>query len=532
MMKATRGDSAPMAGRLSLALALALTLLAPLGAASPGEGEVVAEGSLRLEGHALARLDGGGVAWVDPDAAALSGLADEVNVTLHAWRHVVVESPLGGPVGHWEEAPREWFETAGADVRLADFRESAQILVHGEGLSGEFSFDEGDVRGFAERTVIPAPVASEDVSVESFFSWSPEDVVTADAPDGRLVAAGDVELYLYDADLVVAGRTFETGVFTEERAGPMPLSTVTETRVVWAIVRLEGAEIEAEGGPVVIVGASAFELAGDLTAPLADVAFTVDGVERTARAAAFALEGSVVVAPAREGGAAPVVDTDDAPDPRIGASVRGDILSLSAGAAQARDPRVASAAAATGVAVLAFAGWALYTRLTSPVLLDNDVRADIYKIVCDAPGIGAREVHRRSGRSWGTVMYHLRQLEKHNLVKSKAFGRLRNYYENHGKWGGQETKLAALKGDRTIQLARAIVERPGIHQDGLVAATGLPQSTVSVRVKRLREAGLVDERREARFAAYFPTEDLVRLLEVRAAEAGASETRDDATPAA
>ena len=161
---------------------------------------------------------------------------------------------------------------------------------------------------------------------------------------------------------------------------------------------------------------------------------------------------------------------------------------------------------------ISFFAAAMYTRLSKPDILDNDVRSRIYDIIRENPGISAREVHRRSEQSWGTVVYHLRQLERHHLVVSRALGRTRNYYENHGKYRGMEVQLACLQSDRARVLARAIAGTPGITQEQLALASGFPQPTTSYYVRKLKQAGLVVEQREGRYVKYVPHADLPRFI--------------------
>lgn len=163
---------------------------------------------------------------------------------------------------------------------------------------------------------------------------------------------------------------------------------------------------------------------------------------------------------------------------------------------------------------LAFAAASLYTRLKQPDILDNDVRNNIYDIIRRNPGISARAVHRESEQSWGTVVYHLRQLERHHLVMSRTLGRTRNYYESQGNYRGMEIQLACLQSDRALALARAILAQPGITQEQLAQTTGLPQPTTSYYVRKLKQASLIDEQREGRYAKYLPHADLARYLEL------------------
>ncbi|GEM_PF-3637282 len=162
---------------------------------------------------------------------------------------------------------------------------------------------------------------------------------------------------------------------------------------------------------------------------------------------------------------------------------------------------------------LAALGAPLYTRLRQPEILDNDVRNRIYDIIRANPGISARAVHRESEQSWGTVVYHLRQLERHNLVVSRTMGRTRNYYENHGKYKGMEAQLACLQAPRALTLARVILDNPGATQEQLVEKSGYPQPTTSYYVRKLRKAGLIDEAREGRYVRYLPAQDLARFVQ-------------------
>lgn len=155
-----------------------------------------------------------------------------------------------------------------------------------------------------------------------------------------------------------------------------------------------------------------------------------------------------------------------------------------------------------------------YTRLSKPDILENEVRNHIFEIIRQNPGISARAIHRHSDQSWGTVVYHLRQLERHHVVVSRALGRTRNYYENHGKYRGMEAQLACLQSDRARALANLIVRSPGLTQELLVEQSGFPQPTTSYYVRKLKRAGLVDEAREGRYVRYLPKGDVARFIEL------------------
>ncbi|MHB8585528.1 MAG: winged helix-turn-helix transcriptional regulator [Thermoplasmatota archaeon] len=163
----------------------------------------------------------------------------------------------------------------------------------------------------------------------------------------------------------------------------------------------------------------------------------------------------------------------------------------------------------------------LYARIQPPDILNNELRNGIYALIVQNPGISARELQRQSNASWGTVVYHLRQLEHHHLVRSQGVGRLRAFYEAGPRLAGLETGLALLWNERLKQVAGEIVRHPGATQETLVAATGIPQRTVSHYLQKLDGAGLLEERRDGRRASYHPGPSLVRVM---------SEARHGATP--
>jgi predicted transcriptional regulator len=156
---------------------------------------------------------------------------------------------------------------------------------------------------------------------------------------------------------------------------------------------------------------------------------------------------------------------------------------------------------------------AAYARIQPPEILDNDLRNRIYQIVVNRPGMSAREVQRQSGASWGTVVYHLRQLEHHRLLRSQGVGRARAFYEAGPRLAGLETGLALLWNERLATVAREVLRTPGTTQEALVASTSIPQRTVSHYLQKLEAAGLVRETRDGRRASYFPEETLARALD-------------------
>lgn len=309
------------------------------------------------------------------------------------------------------------------------------------------------------------------------------------------------------------------------------VGTATQTDDAWVLVRATDATIT-----IATTGPAAYYLAEpEVTAAAATMAEATGALDvglRSYRAVgdAVEVEGALRLAlapvqPGRPDGLAQQIVA-----PAFTAEVAGDVQSLNLRAVPIYEDKPTETAGALMLfATLLGAAWyfgpalkfhgmatllPMYTRLSKPDILDNEVRNGIYDIIRQNPGISARAVHRMSDQSWGTVVYHLRQLERHNLVVSRALGRTRNYYENHGKYRGMEAQLACLQSDRARALARVIVREPGITQELLAEQSGFPQPTTSYYVRKLKRAGLVDEQRDGRYAKYVPHAELARFLEM------------------
>lgn len=103
---------------------------------------------------------------------------------------------------------------------------------------------------------------------------------------------------------------------------------------------------------------------------------------------------------------------------------------------------MAVAAALAGGALVAIAFWRraewlryaalsallpLYSRLAPTRLLDQERREAIYRAIQEEPGIHFAALLQRTGLASGVATYHVRLLERYNLVKSHRDGPLRRF---------------------------------------------------------------------------------------------------------
>lgn len=507
--------------RLGAVLLLGLVLLASPASAAAARGELAA-GAAALSSDASLASAGLDVLSVGSAAPALSLELTGVSVQRLGWTSVRPAGPVSTSYQSGSIDERASFESArvtleaGEGVQRVSMRAlgAATALVPGatvRGVGGALlattGLDEGD----------RCPTEYADYCHDVFGVYE----VAGDAQ--KALVGGEIRMLLYGPTLVVesAGEraTFASGAVTAQDA-----VAAAQTEDAWVLLVATGGSGSIEGALSLFSAAPTLR-ASSIVFDNADGALRVGAMEYRAAGDDVSAAGELLLTPG------PVSRADDhgLDGQAVYASafttrVQGDVESISLRGAPAFLDSPAEKAGAAALLAAAIAGiayaWqhigfgvaALYTRLNKPDILDNDVRNRIYDIIRDNPGISAREVHRRSEQSWGTVVYHLRQLERHHLVVSRALGRTRNYYENHGKYRGMEVQLACLQSERALTLARAIVGRPGITQEQLAEVSGFPQPTTSYYVRKLKQAGLVEEQREGRYVKYVPHLDLPRFV--------------------
>lgn len=76
-------------------------------------------------------------------------------------------------------------------------------------------------------------------------------------------------------------------------------------------------------------------------------------------------------------------------------------------------------------------------------ILELETRREIYNYILQYPGLHLRELSRRLHIPFSTLMYHLRFLEKRELIKEKTEGRYNRYYITE-KIGHREKEIVSI----------------------------------------------------------------------------------------
>ena len=182
---------------------------------------------------------------------------------------------------------------------------------------------------------------------------------------------------------------------------------------------------------------------------------------------------------------------------------------------------VAGSVAAAGL--LGLLGFALYHRIRPAATLENDTRKSIFDAVCARPGLGVHDIADAANVSYSTATYHLERLVAAGMLVMTPDGNKLCYYKNGGAFTENERRLVPiLKNEEATRLLEAILEEPGTYRAALANRLGVTATTINWHLRRLREAGLIDERREGRNAyLYGRVTDLATTLRTLATKLGA-----------
>ncbi len=124
----------------------------------------------------------------------------------------------------------------------------------------------------------------------------------------------------------------------------------------------------------------------------------------------------------------------------------------------------------------------LYTRIKKEEVLDNEMRGMIRGYIIANPGDNYNSIKRALGLNNGALAYHLRVLEKANIIQSKQDGMFKRFYPTGMKIpmknGGEISEMQRI-------LLLEIAESPGISQKEIAKLVGLSKGVINYHVNVL-----------------------------------------------
>ncbi len=149
----------------------------------------------------------------------------------------------------------------------------------------------------------------------------------------------------------------------------------------------------------------------------------------------------------------------------------------------------------------------LYSRLAKGELLDNDTRRRVYEALQADPGIRLAEVARRAGCSASTARYHLRRLQREDMVRAAGEPRMQRWFPcgDMGRRAMEREAVLAVGNSREVY--QAIQAAPGASLGEIAETVGTTPPAAHKIIARLVEAGLVIKERDGRRVALHAVTD-------------------------
>jgi len=173
-------------------------------------------------------------------------------------------------------------------------------------------------------------------------------------------------------------------------------------------------------------------------------------------------------------------------------------------------------------------GMAGFTRIDDSELLEHPLRAQVFQVIQENPGIHASGLARQVGVGWGTITHHLEKLEKGQLVAVRKVNNQKCFFEQGGKVSRQDMAIAsAVKGDTAGTIAGYVTGHPMTSQKAMAASLGISPALVSFHVKKLVNLGVLEKVRHGKETLLTTSEALRRVLTAEASPAAHAELKDE-----
>lgn len=131
-----------------------------------------------------------------------------------------------------------------------------------------------------------------------------------------------------------------------------------------------------------------------------------------------------------------------------------------------------------------------------------ETRKKIYELISNSPGLHKREIARALSMSLSTIDYHLHYLEKRGIVSARQDGKYKRYFITEKTEAMDKRILPLLRQETPRRIVIFLLQKPqAIHKEICKEVKKAP-STVSFHLKKLIDAGIVDEISLGRERAY------------------------------
>jgi predicted transcriptional regulator len=132
----------------------------------------------------------------------------------------------------------------------------------------------------------------------------------------------------------------------------------------------------------------------------------------------------------------------------------------------------------------------------------------IYQFIANNPGCHLRKISKDLHLAMGDTQYHLKTLERTDLIKSRRIGVFRRYYTVSICGEKLESLLAILRQEAPRDIIIFLIENPGATQADVAKHKGFSAPTINWHMSRLIEIGLIRSHKQGKFLNYYIKADI------------------------
>ena len=141
--------------------------------------------------------------------------------------------------------------------------------------------------------------------------------------------------------------------------------------------------------------------------------------------------------------------------------------------------------------------------------MDHSTRSRLVDLINREPGLSLMEILKALDLAEGTLRYHLRYMERKEMIRSERIDGKRRYFSPET---GRRTEAARERPDiglsgKERRLLELIGRNPGIDQKELCILSRMNRFTLSYNLGKLEKLGLVTKERSGRRVIYTRTDE-------------------------
>jgi len=145
--------------------------------------------------------------------------------------------------------------------------------------------------------------------------------------------------------------------------------------------------------------------------------------------------------------------------------------------------------------------------MVEDVTLENPKRGRLYQLISSDPGITFKKLSQQVSYSVGTLQYHLRILQKEEMIRKEMTNGERSYYAfetrsqgpgHISSWIGKSRQLSELQ----RKLLKMITSNPEITQNELADALKINRFILYYHLKCLMDRDLITKNKVGREVQY------------------------------